>query len=79
MHNGHTTPRSEDRCGVEAPSHPPRHSVPVPLPAMNEALVGWLMTAPDAETVPLTLEDFLGRPSWHQRAEGQLRDRQGAV
>jgi len=24
--------------------------------------------APDAEAVPLKLEDFLGRPSWHQEA-----------
>jgi len=34
---------------------------------MNEALVQWLM-APEAEGVRLTLEDFLGRPEWHQRA-----------
>jgi len=34
---------------------------------MNGALVQWLM-APEAEGVRLTLEDFLGRPEWHQRA-----------
>jgi len=32
---------------------------------MNEALVHWLM-APDAPE-PVSLEDFLGRPEWHQR------------
>ena len=32
---------------------------------MNEALVSWLM-APDAEAVPLTLEDYLHRPEWQQ-------------
>jgi hypothetical protein len=42
----------------------PRHSPSVPVPAMNEALLGWLM-APEAEGVPLTLEDFLQRPAWH--------------
>jgi WhiB family redox-sensing transcriptional regulator len=35
---------------------------------MNEALTGWRMTVPDSETVPLTLEDYLGRPEWHGRA-----------
>jgi len=35
---------------------------------MNEALTGWLMTAPDEPEGRLTLEDFLGRPAWHQRA-----------
>jgi len=34
---------------------------------MNAALVHWLM-APDAEPVPLTLEDFLHRPEWQQDA-----------
>ena len=34
---------------------------------MNEALVQWLM-APEAEGVPITLEDFLQRPEWHQWA-----------
>jgi WhiB family transcriptional regulator, redox-sensing transcriptional regulator len=33
---------------------------------VNEALVQWLM-APEAEGVPITLEDFLGRPSWMQQ------------
>jgi len=31
---------------------------------VNDALVGWLMM-PDA---PVTLEDFLHRPEWHQPA-----------
>jgi WhiB family transcriptional regulator, redox-sensing transcriptional regulator len=35
---------------------------------VNEALVGWLMTAPDAPDEPLTLEDWLRRPACHQRA-----------
>jgi hypothetical protein len=34
---------------------------------MNDALVPWLM-APRAEGVRVTLEDFLGRPTWHQDA-----------
>jgi hypothetical protein len=34
---------------------------------VNEALTAWLMT-PEAPGVPLTLEDFLQRPAWHQRA-----------
>jgi hypothetical protein len=45
----------------------PRHSPPVPLPAMNRALVDRLM-ALDAPDEMLTLEDFLRRPEWHQRA-----------
>ena len=44
-----------------------RHSAAVPLPAMNEALVHWLM-GPDAPDERLTLEGFLRRPGWHQRA-----------
>ena len=35
---------------------------------MNEAELHWLMMVPDADTVPLTLADFLGRPEWHGRA-----------
>jgi hypothetical protein len=35
---------------------------------VNEALVAWLMTAPDAPDERLTLGDFLARPAWHQRA-----------
>jgi len=35
---------------------------------MNEALVHWLMAAPDTEAVPPTLEDFLQRPAWQQDA-----------
>ena len=34
---------------------------------MNEALTAWLMT-PDAPAEPVTLEDFVRRPEWHQRA-----------
>jgi len=34
---------------------------------VNDALLGWLM-APDAPDETLTLEDFLKRPEWHQRA-----------
>jgi WhiB family redox-sensing transcriptional regulator len=34
---------------------------------VNKALVQWLR-APEAEGVRLTLEDFLGRPEWHQLA-----------
>ncbi len=33
---------------------------------MNEALIGWLMTAPDAPDERLELDDFLRRPEWHQ-------------
>ena len=36
---------------------------------VNEALVAWLMTAPDAPDERLALEDFLRRPEWHQRAD----------
>jgi Transcription factor WhiB len=53
----------ECRCG----GHSPCHGAPVPLPAMNEALVHWLM-APDAPDERLTHEDWLRRPAWHQRA-----------
>ena len=35
---------------------------------MNEALIAWLMTAPDVPDERLTLDDFLRRPEWHQRA-----------
>ena len=35
---------------------------------VNDALITWLMTAPDAPDEMLTLEDFLHRPDWHQRA-----------
>lgn len=34
---------------------------------MNEALTRWLMD-PEAPDAPVTLEDFLHRPEWHQRA-----------
>ena len=49
------------------PDDPPSSSAHAPSSAMNEALVDWLM-APEAEGVRLTLEGFLGRPEWHQRA-----------
>jgi len=56
------------RCGVEAaqssaPIRPTRT-----LATVNEALVGWLMTAPDTPDERLTIEEFLARPSWHARA-----------
>jgi WhiB family redox-sensing transcriptional regulator len=35
---------------------------------VNEALVQWLMSAPDGPDERLTLEDFLQRPAWHQEA-----------
>lgn len=35
---------------------------------MNEALIAWLMRAPDVPDERLTLDDFLRRPEWHQRA-----------
>ena len=35
---------------------------------VNEALVAWLMTAPDVPDETLPLEDFLRRPEWHQPA-----------
>jgi WhiB family redox-sensing transcriptional regulator len=35
---------------------------------VNEALVQWLMSAPDGPDELLTLEDFLQRPVWHERA-----------
>ncbi len=34
---------------------------------MNEALIHWLIT-PEAPEGRLTLEDYLPRPEWHQRA-----------
>ena len=49
------------------PGDPPSYSAHAPSSAMNEALAQWLM-APEAEGVRLTLEDFLGRPEWHQQA-----------
>jgi hypothetical protein len=44
-----------------------RSSPAVPSSAMNEVLVPWLMAPPEAAEAPLTLEDFLHRPVWHQR------------
>jgi len=35
---------------------------------MYEALVQWLMSAPDGPDEQLTLEDFLRRPEWQQDA-----------
>jgi WhiB family redox-sensing transcriptional regulator len=40
---------------------------------MNEAELGWLM-APGAPGERLTLEDFLRRPEWHQRAACRTSD-----
>ena len=37
---------------------------------MNAALTAWLMT-PETPDETLTLEDFLHRPEWHQRAAGR--------
>lgn len=34
---------------------------------MNEALTRWVMT-PEAPLVPLTLDDYLARPPFHQQA-----------
>lgn len=38
-----------------------RYSAPVPWPETNEALIGWLMAAPDGPE-PLKFEEFLNRP-----------------
>ena len=46
---------------------PPIQPTPT-FATVNEALVGWLMTAPDAPDERLTLEDWLRRQAWHQRA-----------
>jgi hypothetical protein len=35
---------------------------------VNEALLQWLMTAPDGPDEQVTLEDFLLRPAWQQDA-----------
>jgi WhiB family redox-sensing transcriptional regulator len=35
---------------------------------VNEALVQWLMSAPDGPDEQLTLEDWLQRPAWHKKA-----------
>jgi WhiB family redox-sensing transcriptional regulator len=35
---------------------------------VNEPLVQWLMSAPNGPDERLTLEDFLQRPAWHQKA-----------
>jgi len=39
---------------------------------VNVALLSWLM-APEAPAEPVTLEDFLQRPSWHRDAAGRGR------
>ncbi len=41
---------------------------PLTLQAMNAALLGWLMAAPDGPDETLILEDFLARPAWHSEA-----------
>jgi WhiB family redox-sensing transcriptional regulator len=46
---------------------PARHRPVEPWPAVNEAVTRWLMTTGGGEELP-TLEDFLHRPEWHQRA-----------
>jgi WhiB family transcriptional regulator, redox-sensing transcriptional regulator len=37
---------------------------------MNRAEILWAMT-PDAPDVPLTIEELVGRPDWHQQAACQ--------
>jgi hypothetical protein len=48
-------------------ANPSRPRYPRTLATVNEPLIQWLM-APDAPDETLTLEDFLRRPDWHQRA-----------
>ncbi len=54
-------------CWPAGSGDPPSYSAHAPSTAMNEALVDWLM-APEVSEEPLTLDDFLARPSWHKLA-----------
>jgi hypothetical protein len=62
--HGTSPPLPERYTSVSPPV--PRYPA-IPWPAVNDALVGWLMT-PEVPDETLTLEDFLHRPEWHQRA-----------
>ncbi len=46
---------------------PTRHTTAVPLAAMHPAFLRWLMSTTGAE-LPSSLDELVGRPSWHQDA-----------
>jgi hypothetical protein len=59
--------RHNDHATKSGSGHPTWAGARIPWPAVNEALIAWLMT-PEAPALPVTLEELLHRPEWHQRA-----------